>query len=239
MLDLEMELGERSMTIHPTIVCDKEAWTLIDTGMPGSESAIRAYAQQAGISVTPLQAIILTHQDIDHIGSLPGFMEDAGTESFNVYAHEDDRDTIDGKAPLLKFPSERLKTELDTLPDEVRIQFENIFVRPSKPNVTRLLADGETLPIGGGLTVIHTPGHTPGHISLYHQASKTLIAGDALVIQNGELQGSSPYSTVNMQQALRSLEKFKPFDIEAVICYHGGLLRGNINKRIADLTVQP
>ncbi|WP_317618381.1 MBL fold metallo-hydrolase [Paenibacillus sp. PL91] len=121
----------------------------------------------------------------------------------------------------------------------MRIQFENIFVRPSKPNVTRLLADGETLPIGGGLTVIHTPGHTPGHISLYHQASKTLIAGDALVIQNGELQGSSPYSTVNMEQALRSLEKFKPFDIEAVICYHGGLLRGNINKRIADLTVQP
>nr|MBC9201337.1 MBL fold metallo-hydrolase [Paenibacillus sp. PL91] len=154
-------------------------------------------------------------------------------------SHEDDRDTIDGKAPLLKFPPERLKAELDTLPDEVRIQFENIFVRPSKPNVTRLLADGETLPIGGGLTVIHTPGHTPGHISLYHQASKTLIAGDALVIQNGELQGSSPYSTVNMEQALRSLEKFKPFDIEAVICYHGGLLRGNINKRIADLTVQP
>jgi len=89
--------------------------------------------------------------------------------------------------------------------------------------------------MGGGLTVIHTPGHTPGHVSLYHQASKTLIAGDALVIHNGELQPSSPYSTVNMVQALQSLEKFTPFDIETVICYHGGLMRGDINKKIAEL----
>lgn len=88
-----------------------------------------------------------------------------------------------------------------------------------------------TLPMGGGLTVIHTPGH----VSLYHHASKTLIASDALVIHNGELQPSSPYSTVNMDQALQSLEKFTPFDIETVVCYHGGLMRGNINEKIAAL----
>lgn len=104
MLDLEMKLGGRSMTIHPIIVYDNDAWTLIDTGMPGSANEIRAYAMQAGICGTPLQSIILTHQDIDHIGGLPGFLEDMGAASFEVYAHEDDRDTVDGKAPLLKFP---------------------------------------------------------------------------------------------------------------------------------------
>lgn len=237
MLDLEMKLGDRTMRIHPIIVYDNDSWTLIDTGMLGSASAIQAYAKQAGISGKPLQAIILTHQDIDHIGGFPGFLEDEGAPSFDVYAHADDRDTIDGKVPLLKFPPERLSAELDTLPIEVRTQFENVFVRPSKPNVTRLMADGETLPIGGGLTVIHTPGHTPGHVSLYHQASKTVIASDALVVHNGQLLGSSPYSTINMEQATASLEKFKPFDIETVVCYHGGLLRGDINQRIVDLTV--
>lgn len=237
MLELEMKLGDRTMMIHPTIIHDKNDWTLIDTGMPGSAEAILAYAKQAGLAGKPLQTIILTHQDIDHIGGLPGFLGEGGEASFEIYAHEDDRDTIDGKAPLLKFPPERLSAELASLPDEVRVSFENTFVRPSKPNVTRLMSDGETLPIGGGLTVIHTPGHTPGHVSLYHQASKTLLASDALVIHNGELLGSSPYSTVNMEQAIRSLEKFKPFDIETVVCYHGGLLRGDINERIAALTV--
>lgn len=237
MLDLEMKLGGRSMRIHPIIAGSNEAWTLIDTGMPGSADAIFAYAQQEGMSIADLRSIILTHQDIDHIGGLPEFLKDAGANSFEIYAHEEDRDTIDGKAPLLKFPPEHLEAVLAALPSEARTQFEKIFVNPSKPNVTNLMADGETLPIGGGLTVIHTPGHTPGHVSLYHQASKTLIAGDALVIHNGELLGSSPHSTINMEQAIQSLEKFKPFDIETVVCYHGGLLRGNINKRIEDLTV--
>lgn len=235
MLDLEMKLGGRSMMIHPVIIADKEDWTLIDTGTPGLSGRILAYAEQAGISGRPLRAIVLTHQDIDHIGSLPEFLEKANAAPFEVYAHEADRDTIDGKAPLLKFPADSLQAELATLQDVVRIAFENIFLRPSKPNVTRLLVDGETLPVGGGLTVIHTPGHTPGHVSFYHQTSKTLIAGDALVINNGELQCSSPYSTIDMEQAIRSLEKFKRFDIERVVCYYGGLMQGDINKLIAEL----
>jgi glyoxylase-like metal-dependent hydrolase (beta-lactamase superfamily II) len=239
MLELAMKLGDRTMIIHPMIVHDQHTWTLIDTGMPGMAEAILAYAKEAGISEKTLQTIILTHQDIDHIGGLPQFLGDNGEAAFEIYAHEDDRDTIDGQAPLLKFPPEMLSAELASLPDHVRLKFESTFVHPSKPNVTRLISDGETLPIGGGLTVIHTPGHTPGHVSLYHQASKTLIASDALVIHNGELLGSSPYSTVNMEQAIRSLEKFKPFEIETVVCYHGGLLRGDINKRIEALTVNP
>ena len=235
MLELKMKLSGRSMMIHPDIVNDKDNWTLIDTGMPGLAEDIILYAEQAGISKKPLRAIILTHQDIDHIGGLPGFLDESGEAPFDVYAHEADRDTIDGKVGFLKFPPENLVAELDSLPDDVRLSFENIFISPSKPNVKQILTDGMKLPMGGGLTVIYTPGHTPGHVSLYHHASKTLIAGDALVIHNGELQPSSPYSTVNMEQALQSLEKFTPFDIETVVCYHGGLMRGDINKRIAAL----
>jgi glyoxylase-like metal-dependent hydrolase (beta-lactamase superfamily II) len=235
MLELEMKLSGRSMMIHPVIVNDQDDWTLIDTGMPGLAEDILSFVEQAGISKKPLRTIILTHQDIDHIGGFPGFLDESGEASFDVYAHEDDRDTIDGKVGLLKFPPENLTAELATLPGEVRISFENVFIRPSKPNVKQLLTDGMTLPMGGGLTVIHTPGHTPGHVSLYHHASKTLIASDALVIDNGELLPSSPYSTVNMEQALQSLEKFTPFDIEAVVCYHGGLMRGDINQKIKAL----
>src|SRR4051812_48538260 len=123
MLELEMKLSGRSMMIHPVIVNDKDNWTLIDTGMPGLAEDIILYAEQAGISKKPLRAIILTHQDIDHIGGLPGFLDESGEAPFDVYAHEADRDTIDGKVGFLKFPPENLVAELDSLPDDVRLSF--------------------------------------------------------------------------------------------------------------------
>lgn len=134
MLELEMKLGGRSMMINPVIINDKDDWTLIDTGMPGLAADILSYVEKAGISKKPLRAIILTHQDIDHIGGFPGFLDDSGEAPFDVYAHADDRDTIDGKAGLLKFPSENLAAELASVPDDVRKQYEDTYIRP--PSLT-------------------------------------------------------------------------------------------------------
>ncbi|MDU0200595.1 MBL fold metallo-hydrolase [Paenibacillus sp. MAH-36] len=233
---LSLNLGP--MTIHPTILYDKESWVLIDTGMPGSAPAIRELAKQAGVLNVPLRSIILTHQDIDHVGGLPEFLA-AEDESPIVYAHEDDKDVINGEKPMIKVSPERLTALLAQLPEVIRNQFEQTFLYPSHPNVESTIADGETLPIAGGLTVIHTPGHTPGHVCLYHHASKTLIAGDAIVVENGELMGPRAAVTPDMEEALRSLKKLLAFDIVNVICYHGGYFQGEVNKRIAELTEQP
>ncbi|MBP1964359.1 MBL fold metallo-hydrolase [Paenibacillus aceris] len=232
---LELNLGP--MTINPTILYDNESWVLIDTGMPGSAPAIMELAKEAGVGGIPLRSIILTHQDIDHIGGLPAFLA-VQDETPVVYAHEDDKDVINGKQPMIKVTPERLTSLLGQLPEVTRNQFEQTFLFPSHPNVECTIADGETLPIAGGLTVIHTPGHTPGHICLYHQRSKTLIAGDAMVAENGELKGPRPAVTPDMSEALRSLKKLSPFDIETVICYHGGRIQGDMNKRIAELAEQ-
>ncbi|SFA75685.1 Metallo-beta-lactamase superfamily protein [Cohnella sp. OV330] len=51
--------------------------------------------------------------------------------------------------------------------------------------VNQIIADGDEIPVLGGVVVIHTRGHTPGHISLYLKQSKTLIAGDAFMIEEG------------------------------------------------------
>ncbi|MFC6548633.1 MBL fold metallo-hydrolase [Cohnella cellulosilytica] len=237
MLEVTAKLGDRTMTVCPTVVYDDRSRVLIDTGMPGMAGEIDGLSKEAGIP-EPLEAILLTHQDIDHVGGLPGFLAALpdGAEPFEVYAHEGDRDAIDGKAPMIKFSPERAAAMLGALPDAVRVPFENAFLRPTRPNVTRLLADGETLPYGGGLTVIHTPGHTPGHVSFYHRPSKTLIAADAMVVENGELQGPRPANTPDLELAMRSLSRLGSFDVEAVICFHGGLWRGDFGQRIAYLT---
>lgn len=83
--------------------------------------------------------------------------------------------------------------------------------------------------------MIHTPGHSPGHLSLYHHDSRTLIAADALTVQDGELQGPTPSATPDMELALSSLNKFSEYEIDTVICYHGGRYRGDANRRIAEL----
>lgn len=227
---LELNLGP--MTVHPTILFDGDGWVLVDTGMPGTAPAIRKLAGQAGVGALPLKTILLTHQDIDHIGGLPDFQ---ANEAPTVYAHPDDAGAINGTQPMLKMTPERLEGFLAQMPEPVRAQFEQTYLRPSRPNVDRLYADGETLPIAGGLTVIHTPGHTPGHVSLYHQPSKTLIAGDATVAREGVLMGPNPPVTPNMEQAAASLKKFLDFDIDNVICYHGGLVRGDVRASFAAL----
>ncbi|MDI4645971.1 MBL fold metallo-hydrolase [Cohnella hashimotonis] len=229
---LELKLG--TMTIHPTILIDEDSWTLVDTGMPGSAPAILELAKQAGIGDRPLKAILLTHQDLDHIGGLPGLLEATGGGA-TVFAHSEDAGAINGTVPMIKMTPERLAGFLQQAPEEVRAQFERTFLHPARPNVDRHFADGDSLPFGGGLTVVHTPGHTPGHVSLYHPATKTLIAGDATVAREGELAGPNPPVTPDMDTALASLGKLAPLDIRGVICYHGGWVQGDAGARFAEL----
>ncbi|HEX6923598.1 MAG TPA: MBL fold metallo-hydrolase, partial [Bacillales bacterium] len=175
---------------------------------------IREAMDQAGVPFNKLNKVILTHQDIDHIGGLPEILK-VSDHDVEVLAHEKDKPYIEGEKPLIKMGA--------------------VTGTPPQADVDTTVEDGEELPFGGGLTVIFTPGHTPGHISLYHKQSKTLITGDALIAENGKPIGLNERATPDMETAVQSLKKFVPYDIETVICYHGGVCTGNVNEQIAQL----
>ncbi|MED4584567.1 MBL fold metallo-hydrolase [Brevibacillus choshinensis] len=234
MLPLTLGMGGNTMVINPTVVYDANACVLIDTGMPGCYETILNQIKEAGIPTSNLHSVILTHQDIDHVGSLPHFLAEA-SQPLNVFAHADDKASIDGDTPILKLPHEMRGAILQALPEKQREEFEKAFSPETGANVTRVVTDGEVLPFGGGLQVIHTPGHTPGHICLYHEASQTLIGGDAMIVANGELQGPRAQVTPDMDAALRSLKKLAAFPIETVICYHGGIYKGDVKKRLEEI----
>ncbi|QQZ09909.1 MBL fold metallo-hydrolase [Heyndrickxia vini] len=226
-----VELDIEGFLLNPTLLWDDEKAILVDTGMPGQLEAIKSAMNKIGVPFENLQAVILTHQDIDHIGSLPEILQ-AQDERIEVYAHELDKPYIEGTKHMMKADPNKISKEVwDTLPQPMQA----LYMNPPKAKVDHTLEDGQVLPYFGGIEVIFTPGHTPGHISLYVKESKTLIVGDAMVISNGALHGPVPRNTPDMETALQSLEKFLPFDIENVICYHGGFLSGNIHEQIKQL----
>lgn len=139
--------------------------TLIDTGTKGAPRRIAAAIREIGSAPSEVTTIVLTHAHADHAG---GAAELADRLGRGMTVHEDDADFIaDGAAP----PASGAKG------------LGRLFLRPNPYDpapVERTLSDGELLPVAGGLRVVHTPGHTPGHISLLHLATGTLITGDAI-----------------------------------------------------------
>ncbi|WP_411344894.1 MBL fold metallo-hydrolase [Paenibacillus sp. WLX1005] len=229
-LHLEVTMGGHAAVLHPFVIYEEGRAYLFDTGIPGSYDKLNALLQPD----YPVAGVILTHQDIDHVGTLPQWIAAGGGE-LNVYAHEGDRKVIDGTAPFLKATPERLNMMLSSLTPETAQQFRAVFSADTPPNVTDVLQDGDVLPLAGGLQVIYTPGHTPGHISLYHPGSKTLFAGDAMAVNDGQLDGPVPNFTPDYPLAVQSLQAFLELDIDKVVCYHGGAFHGDIHGRIREL----
>jgi len=233
-----LELPIRSFTgqniIHPTLTWDDDTVVLVDAGFSGQLQQIREAMARAGVSFDRLDKVIVTHQDIDHIGGLPDIILES-SHKVEVLSHEEEKPYIEGRKPLIKMNQARLSKRLMSLPEEQRQQAEALFANPPKASVDTAVADGEILPYCGGITVIFTPGHTPGHICLYLNKSKILVTGDALVAADGELRGPNPGATYDMDAALKSLKKLTRYDIETVVCYHGGVYRDHPNKRLAEL----
>ncbi|MCQ6558706.1 MBL fold metallo-hydrolase [Paenibacillus mendelii] len=226
-----LELNIQGFGLNPTLIWDDETALLIDTGMPGQLKPIREAMREAGVPFDRLKAVILTHQDLDHIGSLPEIVQESG-HRIEVYAHELDKPYIEGTLPLIKADRTRMSNEAwESLPETVR----HLYANPPKAKVDKTLEDGQELPYCGGIRVVFTPGHTPGHISLYLKQSRTLVAGDAMVCVNGNLSGPLQRNTLDMDKALHSLEKFLELDVEKAICYHGGLSHVNVNEQLKKL----
>ena len=238
MLEIRAMIMGRVDAIHPTLIADADTVMLVDTGFPGQLALFREAMAQAGVPLERLTKIVITHQDLDHIGGLPALVAELGSR-VEVLASALEKPYIQGEQRLVKLTPEAIERALAGLPPEVpeerRRAFRATLEHPPKARVDSVMADGEELPCCGGVTVIATPGHTPGHICLYHRQTRTLIAGDALRVQDGELLGPNPAATADMTLALSSLGKLAAFDVERVICYHGGMFAGDANRRIAEI----
>jgi glyoxylase-like metal-dependent hydrolase (beta-lactamase superfamily II) len=237
MIEISMNMLGVESKIYPTIIWDDNNMILFDAGLPGSNKIIRNEMIKAGLSLDKINKIIVTHTDIDHIGGIPDIQEELDHQVI-IMAHKDDKPFIEGEKKFNKITPERMAQmmeKLNEIPEDQSKPLLEMLKNPPKSKVDKVLDDGTELPLCGGIRVIHTPGHTPGHICLYLKKNKILIAGDLLNIVDGELIGPYPHNTPDMEAAIDSIKKFSNYDIEKIVCYHSGLYTSNPNKRLAEL----
>ncbi|AGK97830.1 MBL fold metallo-hydrolase [Clostridium pasteurianum] len=233
MLEISSDVMGMPCVINPTLIWDKDTVILVDAGFPGQLTKIRDSIEHAGVPFNKLSMLILTHHDVDHIGSVSSILREL--PNVKVLAHKEEKAYIEGKKCPLKVA--KMKDNLDSLPEKMKMVYEKLKAgfEKCKVNVDKTLIDGEKLLCCEGIEIIYTPGHTLGHICLYLKKSKILIAGDILKVENGILAQVSPDINFDMNLNIKSLKKLTEYDIQTVICYHGGLYNEKVNERIAEL----
>jgi glyoxylase-like metal-dependent hydrolase (beta-lactamase superfamily II) len=218
-----LELPASSGVIYPTLLHDGDRLILVDAGFPGQTAQFKAALTEAGFAPERLTGIIITHQDLDHIGCAAELAELAPAPE--IMAHTEEAPYIDGSKTPVKLAA--LEKNYDHLDEPAKAVCDNMKrdYAQCRVSISHPLHDGDMLPYCGGIEVIHTPGHTPGHICLFVRGSGVLIAGDALNIADGKLIGANPVYTQDMALAQRSEARLKSYPLRQVICYHGGLLK--------------
>ncbi len=233
------------MEIAPDVACEKIVlanicyvgepgsafgWVLVDTGpFHRARRIVRTSERRFGRDAWP-KAIVLTHGHFDHVGAVK---ELARGWDVPVYAHELELPYLTGRS---SYPP------ADPAAGGGSMAWMS-WAYPRRPidlgrRIRPLPADG-SIPEMPGWRWIHTPGHTPGHISLFRDSDRTLIAGDAFTTTKAEsmfaelrdrpveIHGPPSYFTSDWQAAGASVRRLSMLEPSAAITGHGAPMSGD------------
>jgi glyoxylase-like metal-dependent hydrolase (beta-lactamase superfamily II) len=202
---------------NPYIIEDADGLTVIDAGLPRSERKILTYVAGLGKSARDVKRIILTHSDLDHVGGLAALQKATGART---YASK-----IEAEAIAAGKPSRQIKPSGFSWR---RVMFTLLrpLMRAAPFKVDEIVADGQVLPALGGLRVIDTAGHTPGHISLFAPVAGVLFCGDSIVSDADGLHGSRPGLTWDETKAKEAVKKQSLLSARIVCSGHGPVVIG-------------
>jgi glyoxylase-like metal-dependent hydrolase (beta-lactamase superfamily II) len=201
----------RLLNVYAFLI-DAPQLTLIDAGLIGSGRRLQRYVEGMGRSLDELDRIICTHAHPDHIG---GVRELAGERDVEVLMHPAD---LDGLSVTLR----------DAVANRNRGQLIAYFTR--HPGEATPVADGQVLPILGGLRVVHTPGHTPGSICLYAERHRLLFVGDALQAIRGRVTFASGVFSEDLPLARESVARMAELDVATIAFSHYPPWRDGANE---------
>ena len=216
-------------------------YILVDAGMPHSANEIISVAEDRYGPTSRPKAIILTHGHFDHVGAIIELIEHWDVP---VFAHELEIPFLTGQS---SYPEPDPSVE-GGLVAKMSPLFPNEPINLGK-HIEKLPSDG-SIPFMPDFKWIHTPGHSPGHVSLFREKDRTLIVGDAFVTvkqdslykvftQEQEINGPPRYLTTDWKSAKNSVSKLAALNPNLAITGHGLPMSGedlstNLRKLVQD-----
>jgi glyoxylase-like metal-dependent hydrolase (beta-lactamase superfamily II) len=195
---------------------DDGSVTLVDCGLRWTTKRLLAGLEAVGKGPGDVQRILITHAHFDHAGGLKKMVAATGAE---VTAHEADAGYLRRGVPA---PSENLVARIYS-----RLPGQGITSAP----VTHTVTDREILDVAGGLEIIHTPGHTPGHISLLHRPTGVLITGDA-IFNVGGLRYAPKMFCTDSALSRRTADVLGDLEYEVAAFTHGAEVRDGARDKV-------
>jgi glyoxylase-like metal-dependent hydrolase (beta-lactamase superfamily II) len=198
----------------PYLLIDPDGLTLIDAGLPRNHGKILKYLASLGYAPSDLKRILITHADGDHYGSLAALRKATQARTF--------ASAIEAQAIAAGRMSRPLK-----LSGIRKILFSVVMelYRPKPVQVDEILAGGQELPVLGGLRVIETPGHTPGHLSFFAPSPAILFSGDSLFCTPDRIEPSRGVNTWDETLAKSSAKIQAGLGAKIVCPGHGPVLK--------------
>lgn len=232
---LEIAPGVHSMRqhkggrVHAFLLDDGQSLTLIDTLFDTDGGLVLETIRRIGRNVSDLKHIVLTHGHRSHLGGLATLKNLSGA---TVYAHEWEADIIGGERKaqgVTLLPIHPLGTWLQVYPLQLGLTF-GLSPHPPCP-VDTLVADGDQI---GPIQVLHTPGHSPGHLGFYWPERGVLFAGDAIATWP-ELGPGWPAFNLNHRQHRVSLRRMADLDAQVVAVGHGEPITAGGAERVYNI----
>jgi glyoxylase-like metal-dependent hydrolase (beta-lactamase superfamily II) len=201
------------------LLADEDGLTLVDAGTPFDADRVEAAVDAAGFDREDIARILLTHYDLDHVGSVAKLAVDAP-----VYIGTADADYLTGaRRPGISGLKPAIQTAVAVLIPDV------------PADRVRRVGDGDVI---GGFTAYHTPGHTPGHVAYVHEARDVAVLGDAVIERGGSLRASPWYLSYDAGRAEDSVVAFaeRAPEVQTLGMGHGTPVEADGAERLSALT---
>lgn len=203
-------------------------WVLVDCGIAGARDRIAAAAAARFGDAARPAAIVQTHGHFDHVGALENLADDWDAP---VFAHRLEAPFLSGEA---SYPPPDTGADGGILPKLAPL-FPRTPVDVSRR--LRILPEDGSVPPLAGWRWVHTPGHTPGHVSLFRDGDRALIAGDAVIttgqesayevaMQTPEMHGPPRYFTPDWAAARDSVRRLAALEPALLVTGHGRAMAG-------------
>ena len=218
----------RAIGARVTALDDGKRVMLVDAGMKGSSGLIIESLDAIGLSIDMVKTLVISHRHPDHAA---GVGELVAGRDISIMAHRLEAGVLTGREQQPNPIQNKLVARI-TAP-----VMEMVSGSPTRVDVE--LEDGDLIPFGFPVQVVHLPGHTAGSIALYLPDRRLVVIGDALQYKLSlKLSPPAPGVTEDPEQAIQSLRKLLDLDFDAICFSHFSPMRRGARGALSSLIGQ-